>query len=184
MSARTKSLPRSGGAAWARSTGRATLASIATSRIKALPDAFSQDPERLLRFEREARLLAALNHPNIAAIYGLEEQDGARLLVMELVEGPTLAERLASGPLPVDEALAVGLGIAAGLEAAHEAGIVHRDLKPSNVKVRPDGAVKVLDLGLARVVDPSSGAVDSSLSPTHHDSRDACRSRSSGPRRT
>ncbi len=134
--------------------------------IKALPDAFSQDPERLLRFEREARLLAALNHPNIAAIYGFEEQDGTRLLVMELVEGPTLAERLASGPLPVEEALAVGAGIASGLEAAHEAGIIHRDLKPSNVKVRPDGAVKVLDLGLARVVETSVRAVDSSLSPT------------------
>ncbi len=134
--------------------------------IKALPDAFSEDRDRLLRFEREARLLAALNHPNVAAIYGLEEQGASRLLVMELVEGPTLAERLASGPLPMEEALAVGLGIATGLEAAHEAGIIHRDLKPSNVKVRSDGTVKVLDLGLARVANPPSAAVDSSLSPT------------------
>ena len=134
--------------------------------LKALPPGFEQDRERLARFEREARLLAALNHPNIAAIYGLEEQDGSRLLVMELVEGPTLAERLASGPLPIDEALSVAAGITAGLEAAHEAGIIHRDLKPSNVKVRPDGAVKVLDLGLARVAETPGRAVDSSLSPT------------------
>ena len=90
--------------------------------LKTLPDAVSQDPERLLRFEREARLLAALNHPHIAAIYGLEDQDGSRLLVLELVEGPTLAERLASGPLPIDEALSVAAGIASGLEAAHEHG--------------------------------------------------------------
>jgi eukaryotic-like serine/threonine-protein kinase len=134
--------------------------------IKVLPDVFAQDRDRLLRFEREARLLAALNHTNIAAIYGLEEQGDSRLLVMELVEGPTLAERLASGPLPIDEALSVCAGIASGLEAAHEAGIIHRDLKPSNVKIRPDGTVKVLDLGLARVAESSGVAVDSSLSPT------------------
>jgi eukaryotic-like serine/threonine-protein kinase len=134
--------------------------------IKALPDAFSQDRDRLLRFEREARLLAALNHPNIAAIYSVEEQAGSTFLVMELVEGSTLGEMLASGPLPVDEALSVCSGIASGLEAAHEAGIIHRDLKPSNVKVRPDGTVKVLDLGLARVAEASGVAVDSSLSPT------------------
>ena len=134
--------------------------------LKALPPGFEQDRERLARFEREARLLAALNHPNIAAIYGLEEQDGSRLLVLELVEGPTLAEKLATGALPIEEALSVASGIASGLEAAHEAGIIHRDLKPSNVKVRPDGAVKVLDLGLARVAETSGRAVDSSLSPT------------------
>jgi len=134
--------------------------------LKTLPPGFEQDRERLARFEREARLLAALNHPNIAAIYGLEEQDGSHLLVMELVEGPTLAERLVGGPLPVEEALSIASGIASGLEAAHEAGIIHRDLKPSNVKVRPDGAVKVLDLGLARVAETPGGAVDSSLSPT------------------
>src|SRR5262245_53104642 len=134
--------------------------------IKALPEEFQRDSERLARFEREARMLAALNHPNVAAIHGFEEHDGARLLVMELVEGPTLAERLAFRSLPVDEALAVGAGIASGLEAAHQAGIIHRDLKPSNVKVRSDGAVKVLDLGLARVAETSKQASDSSLSPT------------------
>ena len=134
--------------------------------LKTLPDAVSEDPDRLLRFEREARLLAAINHPNIAAIYGLEEQGGSRLLVMELVDGPTLAEKLASGPVPMEETLSIAAGIAAGLEAAHEAGIIHRDLKPSNVKIRPDGAVKVLDLGLARVAESHAASVDSSLSPT------------------
>jgi Tol biopolymer transport system component len=134
--------------------------------IKALPPEFETDHERLLRFEREARLLASLNHPNVAAIYGLEEHDGSRLLVLELVEGPTLAERLASGPLGIDDALSVCVGIASGLEAAHEAGIVHRDLKPSNVKVRSDGAVKVLDLGLARLAESSEPPVNSSFTPT------------------
>ena len=133
--------------------------------IKALPEEFQLDAERLARFEREARMLAALNHTNVAAIHGLEEQNGSRFLVMELVEGETLDERLAAGPLPLDEALEVCAQIARGLEAAHAAGIVHRDLKPSNVKIRPGGAVKVLDLGLARTVE-SSRQVDSSLSPT------------------
>jgi Tol biopolymer transport system component/tRNA A-37 threonylcarbamoyl transferase component Bud32 len=133
--------------------------------IKALPEELRADPDRLSRFEREARLLAALNHPNIASIYGLEEKDGSAYLVLELIEGPTLAERLAAGALPVDEALTVAREIAIGLEAAHRAGIIHRDLKPANVKLRPDGSVKILDLGLARTVE-SSGAVDSSLSPT------------------
>ncbi len=133
--------------------------------IKALPEEFQHDPERLLRFEREARLLASLNHTNIAAIHGLEEQGGTRFLVMELVEGQTLDERIADGPLPLEETLSVAAQIAAGLEAAHEAGIIHRDLKPSNVKLRPGGSVKVLDLGLARTVD-TPGALDSSLSPT------------------
>jgi Tol biopolymer transport system component len=133
--------------------------------LKALPEEFQRDSERLARFEREARMLAALNHSNVAAIHGLEEQDGARFLVLELVEGETLAERLASGPMAIDEALAVAVQIAAGLEAAHAAGIVHRDLKPSNVKIRPGGSVKVLDLGLARSVE-MTGTVDSSLSPT------------------
>jgi len=133
--------------------------------IKALPQEFQQDRERLARFEREARLLASLNHSNIAAIHGLEDQGGARFLVMELVEGETLAERLAAGALPLDESLSVAGQIAAGLEAAHEAGIIHRDLKPSNLKIRPGGSVKVLDLGLARTVESSRG-LDSSLSPT------------------
>ena len=132
--------------------------------IKALPSSLSDDPERLARFQREARLLAALNHPNVAAIYGLEETDGSPFLVMECVEGETLAARLAAGPLPVEEALAVAVQIAAGVAAAHEAGVIHRDLKPANVMVRPDGSVKVLDLGLARTVEVSGS--DPSLSPT------------------
>ena len=132
--------------------------------IKALPASLSADPERLARFQREARLLAALNHPNVAAIYGLEEAGGSPFLVMECVEGETLAARLAAGPLPVEDALAVGVQIAAGVAAAHDAGVIHRDLKPANVMVRPDGSVKVLDLGLARTVEVSGG--DPSLSPT------------------
>jgi Tol biopolymer transport system component len=133
--------------------------------LKALPAGLATDPERLARLEREARLLAALNHPNIAAIYGIEQSAGSSFLVLELVEGHTLAERLASGPLPVDDALAICTQIAAGLEAAHEAGVIHRDLKPANVMIRPDGSVKILDLGLARGVE-SSAAGDPSLSPT------------------
>ena len=132
--------------------------------IKALPSSLSNDPERLARFQREARLLAALNHPNVAAIYGLEEADGSPYLVMECVEGETLAAKLAAGPLPVEESLAVAVQVAAGVAAAHEAGVIHRDLKPANVMVRPDGSVKVLDLGLARTVEVSGS--DPSLSPT------------------
>ena len=123
--------------------------------IKALPDEVARDPERLSRFDREAKLLASLNHPNIAAIYGLEESDGVRYLVLELVPGLTLAERIARGPLPVDEALTVCRQIAEALEAAHEKGIIHRDLKPGNVKVTPDGKVKVLDFGLAKAFETS-----------------------------
>ncbi|MEX1244859.1 MAG: protein kinase [Thermoanaerobaculia bacterium] len=134
--------------------------------IKALPDLFLQDRDRLARFEREARMLASLNHPNIAAIYGLEDQDGAKFLILELVEGQTLAERLAAGPLPVDEALSVACQVASALEAAHGAGIIHRDLKPSNIQLRSDGSVKVLDLGLARSVEAGRTAVDFSFSPT------------------
>ena len=114
--------------------------------LKVLPDLFADDPERLARFQREARVLASLNHPNIASIYGLEEQDGVRALVLELVEGPTLAERIAQGAIPVDETLPIAKQIADALEAAHEAGVIHRDLKPANVKVKADGPVKVLDL--------------------------------------
>jgi Tol biopolymer transport system component/predicted Ser/Thr protein kinase len=118
--------------------------------IKVLPDAFAHDAERLARFEREARMLASLTHPNVAGIYGVEESAGHRFLVLEYVEGETLAERLARGPLPVDETIEAGRQIAAALEAAHESGIVHRDLKPGNVKLTPAGEIKVLDFGLAR----------------------------------
>ena len=135
--------------------------------IKVLPDTFANDPERLARFEREAKTLAALNHPNIAQIYGFEKTDGIRALAMELVEGPTLADRIAQGPIPVDEALPIARQIAEALEAAHERGIIHRDLKPANIKVRPDGTVKVLDFGLAKALEPASSVgVDATASPT------------------
>ena len=111
--------------------------------LKILPEAFSADPERLARFQREAEVLASLNHPNIAAIHGLEEADGIRALVLELVEGPTLADRIKQGAIPLDEALPIAKQIAEALEAAHEAGVIHRDLKPANIKVRDDGTVKV-----------------------------------------
>src|SRR5262245_11602735 len=119
--------------------------------LKVLPDAFAADPDRLARFRREAQVLASLNHPNIAHVYGLEQADGVQALVMELVEGETLAERIARGPIQLDEALPLAKQIAEALEAAHEQGIVHRDLKPANIKVRDDGTVKVLDFGLAKV---------------------------------
>src|SRR5512135_264873 len=134
--------------------------------IKVLPDIFSGDPERLSRFEREAKLLASLNHPNIAAIHGFEQSDGKRFLVMELVEGETLAERIAKGPLPVDEALEVCRQIAEGVEAAHEKGVIHRDLKPANVKITPEGKIKVLDFGLAKAFQEETSAADASHSPT------------------
>jgi len=124
--------------------------------IKVLPAAFTEDKERLARFEREAQLLAQLHHPNIASIFGLEESDGTRALVMELVEGPTLAERLEQGPLPFNECLSVSVQIAQALEEAHEKGIIHRDLKPQNIKASIDGKVKVLDFGLAKAMDPLS----------------------------
>jgi len=120
--------------------------------IKVLPPEVAQDAERLGRFEREAHLLAALNHPNVAAIYGLEEADGQPFLVLELVEGEELRQRIERGAIPVDEALEIARQIAEGLEAAHDRGVVHRDLKPANVKLTPDGKVKVLDFGLARPV--------------------------------
>ena len=130
-----------------------------------LPEAFAADPERLARFQREAEVLASLNHPNIAAIHGLEEAEGIRALVLELVEGPTLAERIKRGPIPLDEALPIAKQIAEALEAAHEAGVIYRDLKPANIKVRDDGTVKVLDFGLAKALDPSPTG-DPSQSPT------------------
>jgi serine/threonine-protein kinase len=137
--------------------------------IKVLPAAFTADAERLARFEREAKLLAQLHHPHIASIFGLEESSGVRALVMELVEGEELSAILARGPLPIAEALAIARQIAEALEAAHERGIVHRDLKPQNVKVQADGTVKVLDFGLAKAMDASSGVAsqaDLARSPT------------------
>jgi len=134
--------------------------------IKLLPDALATDAERLARFEREAHLLAALAHPNIAAIYGLEEADGVRCLVLELVEGETLAERIAHGPLEVGEALGIARQIAEGVEAAHEKGIIHRDLKPGNIKITPDGSVKLLDFGLAKALAGEAAEEDISHSPT------------------
>jgi len=134
--------------------------------LKVLPRLFSADPERLARFEREARLLAALNHPHIAAIYGFEETTGVHALVLELVEGTTLAERLRRGPLPVTEAVRIARQIADALEAAHERGIVHRDLKPQNIKVKPDGTVKVLDFGLAKATMAGADNPDVSRVPT------------------
>jgi len=121
--------------------------------IKVLPEEFTQHPQKLARFEREARFLAALNHPGIATLHGLEEAEGKPFLVMELVEGETLAERIARGPLPVQDALTISQQIAEALEAAHEKGIIHRDLKPSNIKVDAEGQVKVLDFGLAKAFE-------------------------------
>jgi len=121
--------------------------------IKVLPETFVTDANRLARFQREAEVLASLNHVNIAHVYGLEKSGRTHALVMELVAGPTLAERIAQGPLPIDEALNVALQIADALEAAHEQGIVHRDLKPANAKLKSDGTVKVLDFGIAKALD-------------------------------
>jgi len=155
--------------------------------IKVLPDAFAQDPERLARFERQARLLASLNHPNIAAIYGLEEAEGKRFLVLELVEGQTLEHQIGVGadprvrppggahrgaPLQIDTILDIGRQIAEGLEAAHEKGITHRDLKPANIKTTPEGKVKILDFGLAKAFHEGAAALDPSQSPTVTEGRE------------
>ena len=134
--------------------------------LKILPEAFAGDPDRLARFEREAQVLASLNHPHIAALYGFEESSGTRALVLELVEGMTLADRIVGGALPLHESLPIAKQIALALEAAHERGIVHRDLKPANIKITADGTVKVLDFGLAKNLAPVRGAADMSLSPT------------------
>ena len=134
--------------------------------LKILPEQFVQDRQRMSRFQREAEVLASLNHPNISIIYGLEEGDGVRALVLELVEGPTLAERIAEGPIPVEETLGIVLEITHALEAAHEKGIIHRDLKPANVKITPEGKVKVLDFGLAKALEPELSHREMANSPT------------------
>src|SRR6202521_2661850 len=135
--------------------------------IKVLPEAFAHDPERLARFQREAKMLAALNHPNIATIFGLEHSDGVQYLVMELVSGETLQERVKrEGAVPIEEALTIAKQIAEALEAAHEKSIIHRDLKPANVKLTPEGKVKVLDFGLAKAVAGDATPVDIANSPT------------------
>jgi eukaryotic-like serine/threonine-protein kinase len=133
--------------------------------IKILPESLAHDPERLARFEREAKTLAALNHPNIAIIHGFQEEQGIQALVMELIEGPTLADRIAQRAIPVDEALAIARQIAEALEVAHERGIIHRDLKPANIKVRPDGTVKILDFGLAKALEPASARAIDAIPP-------------------
>ena len=134
--------------------------------LKILPEKFVEDRQRMSRFQREAEVLASLNHPNISTIYGLEEADRVRALVLELVEGPTLAERIAEGPIPVEETLQITLEIAQALEAAHEKGIIHRDLKPANVKITPEGTVKVLDFGLAKALETELSERELAASPT------------------
>src|SRR5262245_34643040 len=134
--------------------------------LKFLPAEFASDRDRLERFQREAHVLASLNHPNIASIYGLEESTTARALVMELVEGPTLADRIEQGPMPVDEVLGVARQIAEALEYAHERGVIHRALKPSNIKLGADGKVKTLHLGLAKAVNDDARVSALSNSPT------------------
>jgi serine/threonine protein kinase len=135
--------------------------------IKILPDAFAADPERLARFEREAKMLASLNHPNVATVFGVHESKGTRFLAMELVPGEDLAQRLKGSRLPVDDAVHIARRVAKGLEAAHERGVIHRDLKPANIKVSIGGSVKILDFGLAKTLEPSSGSdLDLTSSPT------------------
>src|SRR5881296_828127 len=132
--------------------------------LKLLPPLFTADADRVARFEREARLLASLNHPHIGAIYGFEDAGNMSALVLELVEGETLGDRVRRGPLPLSEALAVAQQIADALDAAHRAGIIHRDLKPSNIKITPDGVVKVLDFGLAKALAAEGSSSGSNLS--------------------
>src|SRR6185436_1307921 len=134
--------------------------------LKVLPEHFAENPDRLSRLQREAQLLALLNHPNIAHVYGLEQTAGSACIVMELVEGETLADRLGRGPIQLDEAVGIAKQIAEALGAAHERGIVHRDLKPANVKLTPNGSVKVLDFGLAKPVGTGAPGSGSSMLPT------------------
>jgi len=133
--------------------------------IKILPPGFTSDPERLARFEREARVLASFNHPHIGAIYGVEDTGGVRALVLELIDGPTLAERIRHGPLPLTEAISIAVQLAMALDAAHERGVVHRDLKPANIKITPDGVVKVLDFGIAKASSDAASR-EASQGPT------------------
>src|SRR5262244_842831 len=134
--------------------------------IKILPDDLSRDPDRVSRFQREAEVLASLNHPNIAAIYDVQEANGSRFLILELIEGETLADRISRGPIPVGDALEIAKNICEALEAAHEKGIVHRDLKPANIKITPEGKVKVLDFGLAKAYEGETSNSSLSNSPT------------------
>jgi len=136
--------------------------------IKVLPEILTRDAERIARFEREAKLLASLSHPNIAAVYGFDECNGTRFLVLEYVEGQTLSERLKAGPMPVEEALRVGKQMSEAIEAAHERGVIHRDLKPANVMITPEGKLKVLDFGLAKAMVPVNerSGLDIANSPT------------------
>ena len=131
--------------------------------LKVVSDGFVHDPERVARFQREAQLLAALNHPHIGAIYGLEAVNGGQCLILELVEGDTLADRLKAGPLPLKEAVAIARQVADALQAAHEKGIIHRDLKPSNIALTHDGQVKVLDFGLAKALAPEAASATDHL---------------------
>src|SRR6266487_4670348 len=133
---------------------------------KILPDAVTHEPERLARFRREAQILAALNHPHIGAIYGLEDVKNTLFLVLELVDGESLDKRIARGAIPVDEAIGIARQIGDALEAAHEKGVVHRDLKPANIALTTDGNVKVLDFGLAKAMEPASGPINLADSPT------------------
>src|SRR5512136_420649 len=137
--------------------------------IKVLPEEFARDTDRVARFQREAKVLASLNHANIAVIHGLEQSEGTNFLVLELVEGETLADQLKRGPILVEESLKLALQIADALEAAHEKGVIHRDLKPANIKVTPDGKVKVLDFGLAKAYAGDREEVNQSNSPTLSD---------------
>ena len=135
--------------------------------IKALPEEFSQDKDRLARFDREAKLLASVNHANIATLYGLEESNGQQFLAMELVEGETLEARIGQSALSIDEAVSLFLQIAEALEAAHDKGVIHRDLKPANIQITPDGKIKILDFGLAKALSAKdSAAAEASQSPT------------------
>ncbi len=132
-----------------------------------LPEQFASDSQRMGRFQREAEVLASLDHPNIGQIYGIEDAGQTKALVLQLIEGPTLAERIAQGPIPVEDALKIALQMAEGLEAAHEKGVIHRDLKPANIKITPEGQVKILDFGLAKALEGETpSASELSQSPT------------------